>query len=150
MQGDAIKRLQEFAEKHKQTRGKFTIGDEKVRQLHQHHDNNEFARSIIEILFSLNLHMALPYCSKCLYGCSHGFHYLAVAIYTRALLREFMKLVLLIADTPLAATQCVHACGRPRRSESCGQGRRRKRDGRFERDEEQYVANLYKRCFVCV
>jgi len=30
MQTDAIKKLQSFAEKNKETQGKFTIGDEKV------------------------------------------------------------------------------------------------------------------------
>lgn len=29
-QDEAVKRLQEFAEKNKETQGKFTIGDEKV------------------------------------------------------------------------------------------------------------------------
>lgn len=31
MQTDAIKKLQSFADNNKQTQGKFTIGDEKVR-----------------------------------------------------------------------------------------------------------------------
>lgn len=33
MQTDAVKNLESFANSNKQTQGKFTIGDEKVRQL---------------------------------------------------------------------------------------------------------------------
>lgn len=106
MQDDAIKRLQEFAEKNKQTQGKFTIGDEKVRQLCQRNDHvlTRLLLSICLVYFVSAIasgsvssaHAAFMASSKGLFS---GFR-----IFIRAHFHDYIYASGADADTPLTET----------------------------------------------